>query len=288
MSVLLEKTGQRSISGTGIGLRSAHVNEILRTQPKIPWLELLADNHMAVGGLIPLQLEAICERYPVTFHSVGLSLGSVDPLDLEYLGKLKYLMRKYNIAWLSEHLCFTSVDGFHSHDLLPIPYSEESLRHMVERIFQVQDFLGERILVENVSSYMKFAETEMDEVDFVREVALQADCDLLIDVNNIYVNHLNLGIDPVVYIQKLPYERIKEIHLAGYQQKEGFVLDAHNHPVSDPVWDLYHQLIQQVPDVPTLIEWDNDIPPLSRLLEEAEKANAVRETRQDELCHVTS
>lgn len=288
MSVQLEKEGQRPISGTGIGLRSAHVNEILRTQPQIPWFELLADNHMAAGGLIPLQLEAICERYPVTFHSVGLSLGSVDPLDLEYLGKLKHLMREYSVAWLSEHLCFTSVGGFHSHDLLPIPYSAESLRHMVDRISQVQDFLGERILVENVSSYMKFSETEMDEVDFVREVALQADCDLLIDVNNIYVNHLNLGIDPVAYIQQLPYERIKEIHLAGYQQKEGFVLDAHNNPVSDPVWDLYRQLIQQVPDVPTLIEWDNDIPSLSRLLQEAEKANAVREVRQNELCHVIS
>jgi len=263
---------QRPISGVGIGLRSPHIDEILATQPQIPWLELLADNHMAAGGVIPAQLEAICDLYPVTFHSVGLSLGSVDPLDLNYLGQLKDLMRQHQISWLSEHLCFTSVDGFHSHDLLPIPYSEESLRHMVGRISQVQDFLGERILVENVSSYMKFSETVLDEVAFVREVATQADCDLLIDVNNIFVNRLNQGIDAEAYIRQLPHDRIREIHLAGYEQHEGFVLDAHNNPVSDPVWSLYQQLIQFTDNVPTLIEWDNDIPSLERLMQEAHKA----------------
>lgn len=288
MIAQLEKNEQRPISGTGIGLRSAHVDEILRDQPQIPWLELLADNHMAAGGLIPAQLEVICECYPVTFHSVGLSLGSIDPIDLDYLGKLKQLMRKHSVSWLSEHLCFTSVDGFHSHDLLPVPYTEASLRHMVTRISQVQDFLGEKILVENVSSYMSFTETAMDEVDFVSEVALQADCDLLIDVNNIYVNHLNQDIDPVAYIKQLPHERIREIHLAGYEQKDGFVLDAHNNPVSDPVWDLYSQLIQLAPNVPTLIEWDNDIPSLQRLLQEATKANAIQETFQNGLSYAVS
>lgn len=265
------------ISGTGIGLRSSHVGEILMKQPDIPWLELLADNHMAAGGLIPAQLAAVCEIYPVTFHSVGLSLGSTDPLDFEYLGKLKKLMRQHHVAWLSEHLCFTSVDGFHSHDLLPMPYSQESLQHMAQRITHVQDFLGERILVENVSSYMKFAESEMDESEFIAALAKQADCDLLIDVNNIYVNHLNLGIDPVRYIEQLPFERVREVHLAGYEQKDGFVLDAHNNPVSDPVWDLYGQLIQHLPNVPVLIEWDNDIPPLPRLMEEAHKADVIKQ-----------
>lgn len=265
------------ISGTGIGLRSSHVGEILMNQPDIPWLELLADNHMVAGGLIPAQLAAVCEIYPVTFHSVGLSLGSIDPLDFEYLGKLKELMRKHQVAWLSEHLCFTSVDGFHSHDLLPMPYSSESLQHMAQRITDVQDFLGERILVENVSSYMKFAESEMDEAEFISVLAEQADCDLLIDVNNIYVNHLNLGIDPARYIEQLPFERVREVHLAGYEQKDGFVLDAHNNPVSDPVWALYEKLIQHLPNVPVLIEWDNDIPPLSRLMEEAHKADVIKQ-----------
>ena len=265
----------RPVSGTGIGLRSPHINEILTDLPSIPWFELLADNHLVEGGVIPLQLEKICQHYPVTFHSVGLSLGSVDPLDLAYLGKLKKLMRQYDIAWLSEHCCFTSVDGFHSHDLLPIPYSEESLSHMVKRISQVQDFLGEQILIENVSSYMKFAESTLDEADFISELAEQADCLLLIDVNNIYVNHINQGIDTEKYLARLPYEKIKEIHLAGFEDYGDYVLDAHNNPVAEPVWQLYEKLIQHVPDVPTLIEWDNDIPSLQRLIAEAQQADVI-------------
>lgn len=279
---------QRPISGVGIGLRPPHIDEILTTQPQIPWLELLADNHMAAGGIIPAQLEAVCHLYPVTFHSVGLSLGSVDPLDLNYLGKLKRLMRQHQVNWLSEHLCFTSVDGFHSHDLLPIPYTEESLRHMVDRVSQVQDFLGERILIENVSSYMKFSETALDEVEFVSQVAIQADCDLLIDVNNIYVNHVNQGIDAEAYIRQLPHEHIREIHLAGYEQHDGFVLDAHNNPVSDPVWALYEQLLQYTPEVPTLIEWDNDIPSLQRLMQEAHKAETLKQQAPKTLNYAAS
>lgn len=217
-----EQPAPHPVSGVGVGLRSPHVNEILADLPAIPWFELLADNHLVEGGLIPLQLEKICQYYPVTFHSVGLSLGSVDSLDFNYLGKLKKLMRRYDIAWLSEHCCFTSVDGFHSHDLLPLPYSEESLSHMVSRVSQVQDFLGVQILIENVSSYMKFAETTLDEVDFISELAKQADCLLLVDVNNIYVNHINQGIDTDNYIARLPYEKIKEIHLAGFDDRGGF------------------------------------------------------------------
>jgi uncharacterized protein (UPF0276 family) len=265
----------RPVSGTGIGLRSPHIHEILTDLPSIPWFELLADNHLVEGGLIPLQLEKICQHYPVTFHSVGLSLGSVDPLDLNYLGKLKKLMRQHGIAWLSEHCCFTSVDGFHSHDLLPVPYSEESLSHMVQRILQAQDFLGEQILIENVSSYMKFAESTLDEVDFISELAEQADCLLLIDVNNIYVNHINQGLDTEKYLSRLPYERIKEVHLAGFEDHGDYILDAHNNPVAEPVWQLYEKLIKHIPEVPTLIEWDNDIPSLQRLVEEAQQANAI-------------
>lgn len=265
----------RPVSGTGIGLRSPHINEILTDLPSIPWFELLADNHLVEGGLIPLQLEKICQHYPVTFHSVGLSLASVDPLDLGYLGKLKQLMQQYGIAWLSEHCCFTSVGGFHSHDLLPIPYSEESLAHMVKRISQVQEFLGKQILIENVSSYMKFAESTLDEVDFISELAEQADCLLLVDVNNIYVNHMNQGIDAEKYLACLPYDKIKEIHLAGFEDHGDYILDAHNNPVAEPVWQLYEKLIQHVPDVPTLIEWDNDIPSLQRLVAEAQRADDI-------------
>lgn len=277
----------RSISGTGIGLRSPHVNEILTDLPSVPWFELLADNHMVEGGLIALQLKQICQHYPVTFHSVGLSLGSVDPLNLEYLGKLKKLMQQHQVAWLSEHCCFTSVNGMHSHDLLPIPYSEESLRHMVQRISQVQDYLGERILIENVSSYMKFSESTIPEAEFIREVAEQSDCWLLIDVNNMYVNHINQGIDMDEYINKIPLERIKEIHLAGFDDRGDYVLDAHNNPVAEPVWKLYEELIQKVPDAPTLIEWDNDIPPLQRIVEEAQKAELIKNKVVNEVCYAS-
>lgn len=277
---------QRPISGVGIGLRSPHINEVLTTRPEVPWFELLADNHMAQGGVIPRQLDAICQHYPVTFHSVGLSLGSIDSLDMSYLGKLKQLMNQYQVAWLSEHLCFTSVDGLHSHDLLPIPYSEESLKHMVRRISQVQDYLGEQILVENVSSYMRFKETTIPEVEFISAVAEQADCSLLIDINNIYVNHINLGIDTDDYIKRLPYQRIKEIHLAGYEDKGDFLLDAHNNPVSDPVWELYQQLMHYTPDTPTLVEWDNDIPPLQVLLQEAQRAESIAQQANSRMNYV--
>ena len=184
-------------------------------------------------------------------------------------------MQQYEISWLSEHCCFTSVDGFHSHDLLPIPYSEESLSHMVSRILEAQDFLGEQILLENVSSYMRFAETTLDEADFISELAEQADCLLLVDVNNIYVNHINHGLDTDIYLERLPLEKIKEIHLAGFDEREGYILDAHNNSVAEPVWELYEKLIKKIPNTPTLIEWDNDIPSLQTLIQESEKAEFI-------------
>ena len=280
------RSGSAPIAGVGLGLRSPHINEVLSDLPNIPWFELLADNHMVEGGLIAAQLEKISGHYPTTFHSVGLSLASVDSLDLNYLAKLKKLMRQHGVKWLSEHCCFTSVAGFHSHDLLPIPYTEESLRHMVQRISQVQDFLGEQILLENVSSYMNFAHTTISEVDFITAVAEQSDCLLLIDVNNVYVNHINLGTDIDDYLAKLPYERIKEVHLAGFDEREGFILDAHNNPVEEPVWELYKQLIQIIPDVPTLIEWDNDIPSLQTLMAEAKKAALIQNAMMHKVSHV--
>ena len=278
--------GSAPIAGVGLGLRSPHIDEILSELPNIPWFELLADNYMVEGGLIAAQLEKIAENYPTTFHSVGLSLASVDPLDFNYLAKLKKIMRQYGVKWLSEHCCFTSVAGFHSHDLLPIPYTEESLQHMVQRISQVQDFLGEQILLENVSSYMNYVQTTISEVDFITAVAEQSDCLLLIDVNNVYVNHINLGTDMDDYLAKLPYQRIKEVHLAGFDQREGFILDAHNNPVAEPVWKLYQQLVQIIPDVPTLIEWDNNIPSLPTLMAEAEKAALIQNTMRHKVSHV--
>lgn len=266
---------RRSISGVGIGLRSPHIEQILTESPDIPWLELLADNHLAEGGVDKMQLEAIAEQYPVTLHCVGMSLASVAPFNLAYCQRIKTLAKEVNAAWISEHLCFTSAKGIYSHDLLPIPYNRESLNHCADRILQCQDFFGERLLIENVSSYMAFQGTEMDEIDFIVELADKADCWLLVDVNNIYVNQVNQGLDGEQYIDQLPLERIKEIHLAGYQQQENFLLDAHNNPVSEPVWALYKRLIKRKADIPTLVEWDNDIPPLQIVLNEVKKAKNI-------------
>jgi len=280
-TTVVSRAERGSIAGVGVGLRSPHVSEILSELPDVPWFELLADNHMAAGGIIPIQLEMICEHYPVTFHSVGLSLGSADPLNLDYLGRLKTLMREHRIAWLSEHICFTALDGKYSHDLLPIPYSEESLGHIVDRIGRTQDFLGEQILLENVSSYMEFNESSIPEAEFVSEVAKRADCHLLIDVNNIYVNACNQGIDAEDYIDWLPAECIREIHLAGFEDHGDYILDAHNNPVADDVWMLYDRLIRRVPHVPTLIEWDNDIPDFERLMQEADYAAKIKSEALD-------
>lgn len=266
----------RAISATGIGLRNQHMDEILINKPDIPWLEILVDNHLAQGGLVPAQLDAISECYPLALHGVGLSLGSTSPLDIPYLQQIKNLATRTNALWYSEHLCFTSGYGHYSHDLLPIPYSEISLKHIVNRISQVQDFFGEQILIENVSSYMNFVDSSIPEVEFLCAVAEQADCWLLVDVNNIYVNQINHGLDAEHYIDSLPLNRIKEIHLAGFQEREGFLLDAHNHPVSKPVWQLYDRLLRRKSDILTLIEWDNDIPVLSVILQEADKANRIR------------
>lgn len=265
----------RPIAGAGIGLRSQHVNEIITTLPDIPWLELLADNHLAEGGLDVAQLDRIAEHYPLTLHCVGMSLASTDSLDIAYCQGIKALSNRVNATWVSEHLCFTSAMGIYSHDLLPIPYYQSTLKHCVDRILQIQDVLGTRILIENVSSYMSFKQTEMTELDFISALLEQADCYLLADVNNIYVNHLNQGVDAEYYIDHLPIDRIKEIHLAGYQQQENYVLDAHNNPVSEPVWKLYQRLIERKSDIPTLIEWDNDIPALNILLNEREKAEKI-------------
>ncbi len=270
---------KRPISGVGIGLRSQHIQEILtalpNTLPNIGWLELLADNHLSEGGLDVTQLDAIAEYYPLTLHCVGMSLASVEPLDQDYCRRIKQLAKRVNATWISEHLCFSAALGLYSHDLLPIPYNQHTLAHCVQRILHIQDLLGERLLVENVSSYMTFENSEMSEIEFINALAEQADCDLLVDVNNIYVNQLNHGLDGKAYIDQLPLARIKEIHLAGYQQQDNFVLDAHNNPVSKPVWQLYQRLIEKRPTIPTLIEWDNNIPPLQVLLGEAEKAHRI-------------
>ncbi len=264
------------ISGVGLGLRSPHINEILETLPDVPWFEILADNYLAASGAMSHQLLAVRESYPLTFHCVGLSLGSTEPLDYQYLHALRRLIQEVEPAWVSDHLSFSHHAGRQFHDLLPVPYNEESLNHLTGRIQQTQDFLGERILVENASSYFCYQASDMDEADFIAELVCRADCDLLLDINNVYVNAVNHEFDAVKYLQKIPRQRVREIHLAGYEEREGYLLDAHNQAVTAPVWQLYADFIQTCPQTPTLIEWDKDIPSFEVLRAEARHAEGLR------------
>ncbi len=265
----------KEIAGVGLGLRSQHIDEVLLTQPAVPWFELLTDNHMAPGGLIPVQLEAIRSNYPITFHCVGMSLGGTDPVDVEYLRGIKTLIERYQPSLVSDHLCFSQHGQHNYHDLLPLPYNEETLHHFKKRITQIQDILETRILVENVSSYLTYRASTLSEAEFISELLSLTDCDLLLDINNIYVNAVNHGFSASEYLSKIPMQRVREIHLAGYEDRDSYLLDAHNNRVSPPVWELYEEVISEYPDIPTLIEWDNDIPSFTVLREEADAASAL-------------
>jgi uncharacterized protein (UPF0276 family) len=263
------------INGAGIGLRSRHYQEILDTKPAIPWFEVLSENYFGAGGLPIYHLERIRELYPVTLHGVGMSLGSADPLNFDYLARLKKLAEQIEPAFISDHLAWISVDGRHVHDLLPLPYTEEALAHFADRVIQVQDYLGCRLLIENPSSYMGYKNVEMTEWEFLQELVRRADCDLLFDVNNVYVSGRNHGFDPVEYLHALPGDRVREIHLAGYEEQDNYLFDTHGYRVRPPVWDLYQETIRHLGPVPTLIEWDNDIPEFEVLADEAGKAQKV-------------
>ena len=265
-----------TLTGTGLGLRSAHITQVLSQQPPVPWFEILADNHTASGGLIPWQLAAVRADYPITFHCVGMSLGGTDPLDYDYLRTIKRLMQTYEPVQVSDHLCFSSHASHQYHDLLPLPYTEEALWHVSERVRRVQDFLGSRLLVENVSSYLTYCHSTLTEPEFLAALTEAADCDLLFDVNNAYVNEVNHGDPARKFLRHLPLERIREIHLAGYEDKGDYLIDAHNNRVANPVWVLFSDVIRLLPDVPVLIEWDNDIPALDILLDEAAQAEHIR------------
>mgnify|MGYP000571276164 FL=1 len=265
------------LCGAGIGLRSVHYQTILEMLPDVPWFEALTDNYMGNGGLPLHYLEQVREHYPITLHGVGLSLGSLDPLNQDYIKKLKQLIQHFQPRLVSDHLCWSSIDGIHGNDLFPMPYSQEALVHIVDRIKQVQDALGQRILVENVSSYVTYQSDEMTEWEFLAEVVKQADCDLLCDVNNIYVSAKNHQFDPLVYLSALPHDRIKEIHLAGYEDEGTHLLDTHGDVVHPPVWDLYEKAIEMIGPIATLIEWDTNIPGFSTLQQEAQKAALILE-----------
>lgn len=262
------------MSGVGIGLRDAHFDQLMEADHGVPWVELLTDNFFAQGGLPPRQLDRIAERYPVTLHCVGMNIGGADPLDFDYLRSIREIAARTGAAWVSDHLCFTALAGRHYHDLLPLPYSDEAVRHVAERIDAIQDFFGYRLVVENVSAYLR-AQAPLNEAEFIAAVCDEADCELLLDVNNLYVNQVNLGFDAARAIERLPMERVREVHLAGYEDKGEYLIDAHNNRVSEPVWELFAQLAGKLTDTSVCIEWDNDIPPLDVLLDEASRARTA-------------
>lgn len=268
----------------GIGLRAEHEREVLDQGAHCAWLEVHSENYFGPGGGPVERLLAVRERFPVSLHGVGMGLGNTDPMDAGHLERLARLIDRVEPALVSEHLCWNAHDGRHFNDLLPLPYTEEAIRHVAGRIARVQDALGRRILIENLSSYLEFRDAQMSEWEFLREVAERADCAILLDVNNVYVNACNHGYRALDFVMAMNPGRIEEIHLAGHTRREledGTVLriDTHDQPVCPEVWDLYSKTIQHLGPRPTLIEWDAKLPPLSTLEAEAKTADRIMEAR---------
>ena len=261
--------------GFGLGLRTQHYDAVLESQPKVDWFEIISENFMVPGGKPLYYLDRIRAHYPMVMHGVSMSIGSTDPLNRDYLKQLKALIERVEPAWVSDHLCWTGVTHRNMHDLLPLPYTDEAVRHVADRITQVQDFLGRRILIENVSSYVAYRQSEMTEWDFLREVVTRADCLMLFDVNNIYVSGFNHDFDAHDYLNAVPAERVQQIHLAGHRNLDTHIIDTHDEPVIDPVWDLYREAIARFGPVSTMIERDDNIPPLPELLDELDLARAI-------------
>ncbi|MBI3301225.1 MAG: DUF692 domain-containing protein [Deltaproteobacteria bacterium] len=261
--------------GHGVGLRMQHFPRLWEGTAHVDWFEAISENFMIRGGRPLAALEKAREVAPLVLHGVSLSLGSTDPLNDAYLRDLQTLVRRFEPAWVSDHLCWSSVGGHYAHDLLPLPYTEEALAQVVERVRAVQDRLGRQILIENVSSYLTFAYSTMPEWEFLAEIAEQADCGILLDVNNVYVSATNHGFRAEEYITGVPAHRVGQIHLAGHSDKGTYLFDTHDGPVIAPVWDLYRLAVRRCGRVSTLIEWDDRIPEFDVLCAEAEYARAI-------------
>jgi uncharacterized protein (UPF0276 family) len=265
----------RNNLGFGLGLRIDHYDSILNSDPAVDWFEIISENYLVPGGKPLYYLDRIRERYPLVMHGVSLSIGSTDPLDTDYLKQLKTLAARVDPAWISDHLCWTGVHGKNMHDLLPLPYTEETVEHVAARIRAVQDFLERQILIENVSSYVNFSKSQMSEWEFLSAVCERADCLILFDVNNIYVSSINHEFDPLAYLDGIPGNRVQQIHIAGHEDHGDYIIDTHDHPVADPVWDLYAEAVRRFGPVSTMIERDDNIPPLDELIEELGHARRI-------------
>ena len=265
----------RPYLGYGLGLRPEYYEVILKEKPDIDWFEVISENYMVEGGKPLYYLEKIRADYPIVMHGVSLSIGGTDPLDQAYLKRLKQLASRFEPEWISDHLCWTGQGGHNVHDLLPLPFTEEAISHVVERVRQVQDFLGRQILLENVSSYVSYCESQLTEWDFFTAVAEQADCLMLFDINNVYVSAFNHGFDPLEYLVNVPIERIQQFHLAGHHNYGDYIIDTHDHPVVEPVWDLYAKALAHFGPVSTLLERDDHMPPISELMAELQRARKI-------------
>lgn len=271
----VEKDLSWPVLGCGVGLRHDHYQYITETWPSMDWFEAVTENYMDSGGKPIRILEEIRHRYPVALHGVSLSIGSVDPLNKNYLKRLKALVDRIDPAIVSDHLCWTRVDGNELHDLLPLPFTEEAIQHVVRRVEQVQEFLGRRILLENVSTYVTYRHSEMCEWEFLTEIAERSDCGILLDLNNIYVNSVNHRFDPYEYVNHIPGARVGQFHLAGHADMGTYLFDTHDHEVIEEVWNLYRHALKLWGPITTLIEWDANIPDFPKLAEEASKARAI-------------
>ena len=261
--------------GHGIGLRSKHFARFLAEPPPVAWVEAISENFLAPGGRPVAVLEKVRRDVPVVLHGVSLAIGSVDSLDQNLLRGLRRLADRIDPAYVSDHLCWGRHGGRYAHDLLPLPYTEEGLAHVVARVREVQDALGRQILLENVSSYVEYVDSTMTEWEFLAAVARSADCGILLDVNNVFVSARNHGFDPDAYLAGLPVDRVGQFHLAGHSAHGAYLLDTHDAPVPEPVWELYRRAVRRFGPVPTIVEWDDHVPELERLVDESRRAQAA-------------
>jgi len=263
--------------GFGLGLRPVHYEALLDTQPNVAWLEVLTENYLIPGGRPLHFLEQLRARYPFVMHGVSLSIGSADELNVDYLKQVRALADRFDARWVSDHLCWTGVEGINLHDLMPLPYTQDMARHVASRVMATQEILGRRMLIENVSSYITYAASEMTEWEFLSEIAQRADCLLLLDVNNIYVSSVNHEFDPLEYLNGVPRHRVQQFHLAGHSNEGNYLIDTHDEPVCEAVWELYARAVERFGVVSTMIERDDKIPELPVLIAELDRAREIAE-----------
>ncbi len=271
----MSSTELRPNLGFGLGLRTDHYETILADKPPVDWFEVITENYLVPGGKPLYYLDRIRADYPMVMHGVSLSIGGTDALNFDYLRQVKALAERIEAAWISDHLCWTGVNGVNMHDLLPLPYTEEAVQHVVNSVKTVQDFLGRKILLENASSYITYSHSEMSEWEFLSAVAERSDCLILLDINNIYVSAHNHGFDPLVYLDNVPADRIQQFHIAGHLNLDNIIIDSHGDSVINPVWALYEAALHRFGPVSTMIERDDNIPPFGELLRELEVARQI-------------